>query len=49
MERTMKRLKRPMRLKASVSLLVSSSGSRAIERLDAPKLLRSSARNRFRT
>ena len=49
MERIMNRLKRPMRLKASVSLLVSSSGSLAIERFDAPKLLSSSARNRFRT
>lgn len=48
MERLTHRLKRDIRLNASVNLLVSLSTCGA-DRLDAPKLLSSKAKNRFKT
>ena len=43
------RLKRPILLKASVSLLVPSSSLLAPDKLLAPKLDKSKAKNRFNT
>ena len=43
------RQNRPILLKASVSLLVSPSAPPAADKFDAPKLLKSNAKNKFNT